>query len=114
MMQLKEFIAETLVQINDAVVDAQNRVRSSGGVVVPHSADVWGTATERKKTKSGDVQEVAFDVAVTTSDAVEKNAGGGVFVAAFRVGGQRSSTVENETVSRIQFSIPIVLPARPV
>ena len=51
-----------------------------------------------------------FDVAVTASTKSEGGGGGGIKVLAFDLSGKISRSAENSTVSRISFSIPLLLP----
>jgi hypothetical protein len=59
------------------------------------------------------VRDVTFDVAVTAGTKTEGGGGGGIRVLAIDVSGKVTHSSENNTVSRISFSIPI-LPATTV
>ena len=100
-MELKEFIAETLVQIQEGVQDAIKRrasEESSAGVINP----VFGIDMDA----AGDthVQKVEFDVAVTVT---EKSGGGGkagIKVFSIELGGELSKGAEQSTASRVKFA----------
>lgn len=104
-MQLKEFIATTLVEIQQGVQQAIERCGESqtAGVINP----VWPalhTPVERG------IREVSFDIAVTVSEGKTGERAGGIKVAGIGIGGMLSGTKENNSISRIQFAIPIVPP----
>jgi len=141
-MDLKTFIKETLVQIVDAVVDAQTDVENKGAVINPRMAEelrqpapgvfkkhipdpelvsqlgFYLTADNRK------TDMIEFDVAVTASSSAEESAtakggakaGVGIHVVSLEVGGKTESgsgiTRTDERVSRVKFRIPIALPQR--
>lgn len=56
------------------------------------------------------VIDVDFDVAITASESEGANGGAGLKVAGiFNAGGSVESKSENQTVSRIKYSLPLVL-----
>lgn len=104
-MELHEFIAATLGELQRGVQDAIRNTIANGvrGAINP----VWGTT---KDVGSAHIQNIQFDVAVTV---VEKEGGsveGGIKVVGVRFGGRASGCIESTHVSRVQFSIPVVLP----
>ena len=58
------------------------------------------------------VTPIEFDVAVTVTGGSEKKGGIGVFSGVFGVGGQASSNAASSSVSRIKFSVPVILPTK--
>ena len=108
-MDLKEFIAETLVEIQQGVQLAIQKTRESqtNGVINP----VWGTS---KDVGASHIKEVKFDIAVTVSDKASGQVGGGIKVMGVSIGGDASESEERSHVSRIQFSIPVVPPVTEV
>ena len=56
------------------------------------------------------IQKLEFDVAVTATEGSEKKAGIGVAMAMFGAGGQASSNTMNTSISRIRFTVPVILP----
>ena len=111
-MNLKEFVADSLKQIIDGVVEAQAYGKEKDARVNPLHLPV--------RDKQGGVhsvnyrQDVAhpieFDVAVTTSQGTETKGGVGVIIAGWTLGATGKSDKGNEHVSRIKFTIPVVLP----
>lgn len=111
-MNLKDFVAETLVQIVEGVADAQKRVHELdvGAAVNPNRIPV----SAKKLTQATPVQ---FDVAVTVLGESATKAGAGasagfLSVISARVDAQveDSATIKNEAVSRVQFSVSLSQP----
>ncbi len=88
-MELKEFISETLKQINDGIVEGSEYSRTKGG----------------KGLNSKNIK-ISFDVAVTTSNEGLKEGGAKITVASvFSVGGGASNKDTSTFHNRIQFEI---------
>ncbi len=110
-MELREFVAETLIAIQEGVQDAIARMKERK--VIGTVSPVWddGTKVDWKEY----VQPVEFDVAVTATNKVEAGGKGGIKVLTIaELGAEGSKSAEHSTVSRIKFSIPIVPPAQSV
>ena len=111
-MKLKDFVAETLKEIVDGVVEAQTHYTEKGGSVnsknltfrTDQGLQMWDVDSGQP------AQSVDFDVAVTTVEGAETKGGIGVFVGAVGVGSQGKSDASNTSSSRIKFSVPIFLP----
>lgn len=97
-MKLQDFVAETVVAIAAGVREAQLKVVELGGTVNPYR----GSAAA--------VQEVEFDVEVSTSEGTATKGGLGVFVGPVGVGSQGKSEAGSSTVGRIKFRVPVELP----
>jgi hypothetical protein len=107
-MDLKEFISESLVQIQEGVQDAIHRrqaKKDSSGVINP----VWGNADD---ISAEHCQDVEFDVAVTVSDKMSGSAKGGLKIYVAEFGGEGSKSSERSTVNRLKFSVPVVPPVQ--
>jgi hypothetical protein len=108
-MELKDFIAETLVGIQQGVQLAIERTGKAqvSGVINP----VWGKAS---LVGDSHIREVQFDIAVTVTDKSSGKAAAGIKVVGIGVGGDHQHSEENARVSRIQFSVPVVPPVTEV
>jgi hypothetical protein len=108
-MDLDEFIAETIVEIQQGVQSAiqKSRDREMNGVINP----VWGDHTN---VSDDNLREVNFDIAVTVTDRSSDQADARIKVMGIGLGGGLSEEFERSQVSRIQFSIPIVPPTTSV
>jgi hypothetical protein len=113
-VDLREFVRESLCQIIRGIEDAQRDLKSSQARIAPiHVRDSAGPGTYEATDKGyyrAHVSEAEFDVAVTVSEETAK--GGGLKIAGgiFGAGAKAESERCNQTVSRIRFSVPLVLP----
>lgn len=100
-MDLKDFVRDTLTQIIEGVTEAQSSTQEGTSVnPVGHGAvpsPSWGHTP---------IQDVEFDVAVTTTE--ETGAGGGITVFGVGVGAKMSDL--SSSVSRIKFRVPVAFP----
>jgi hypothetical protein len=107
-MELEFFVRSSLLQVMNGIRTAvdeyqviSNRI-SGGGVISP----AWGGHVDQINR----VKEVNFDIAVTATDKLEGQVGGGIKVFALDFSGKGSTATENSTVSRISFSVTILPP----
>jgi hypothetical protein len=114
MVELKDFVSESLKQIIDGVVTAQDYAKTKGAAINPEK--LLNLAESKLLVRPGQGQYdlipqlIEFDVAVTASESGGTKAGIGVFAGAF--GGSTQATMEdaNTMVSRIKFSVPVLFP----
>lgn len=104
-MELKEFVSLSLCEIQEGVHEAIQKLKSSriSGAVNP----VWSADEIPGRSH---IQKVNFDVAVVV---IEKTAGtiqGGIKVVGIGAQGEASTATETNSVSRIQFCIPVIPP----
>jgi hypothetical protein len=114
-MELREFVAETLTQIVEGVKEAQARAKDHGARVNPHLTTSAELAVKHGiLIASGSAaQLVQFDVALTAKEGTETKGGIGVVVGVFALGSTGQSQAENSSMSRVKFSVPLVLPDLP-
>jgi len=111
-MKLQEFLSETLKEIVAGVKESQEYADSQGAKVNPQAL-YRGDSKTMFMIDSRTNQpfcNVEFDVAVTSTEGSVKEGGAGVFVAAIGIGAKKTSDTSSSSVSRIKFSVPIVLP----
>lgn len=108
-MELKEFIKTAITDITEAVSELQEELRN--GTIVNPSL----TQGEHGKSLVVDnevrmMERLNFDIAVTATEATELNANAkaGISVFGAKVGAENNERTEN--VSRLTFSLPLVLP----
>ena len=99
-MELREFIANTITEIQHGVQQAIDQTSDVKGAVNP----VWGPGNMNRE----HIQKVSFDIAVTVAEKSDKHANAGIKVMGIGVGANASKASENNSVSRIQFTIPII------
>jgi hypothetical protein len=103
-MDLKDFVADVISQIQDGVTEAIRRhdERGTVGRINPKfPEDNWKDL----------VQKIDFDIAITASGKTSGEGSGGVQVHFFNTSGKLSKSHENSMTNRIKFTIPVSLPA---
>ncbi len=114
-MELKDFVAEALVQIQEGVQEAiERRSQNSGvaGAISPHFLDPKGFV-DPKADWDKYVQKVDFDLAVNVSDKKGAEGKGSIKIFSIAdVGGSKSKSSETSTVCRVKFTIPIIPPVQ--
>jgi hypothetical protein len=120
-MELKDFVAATMAQIVDGVVEAQKHAASVGAWINPQDTNASTAFSRGNPTKvrfaeiSGcgiyhnEVHVVEFDVAVTETEGHESKGGIGI-VSVIKASGEKSSESSVESISRIKFNVPVVFP----
>ena len=117
-MDLKEFVSETMLSIIAGVHEAQEKAKEYNAHVNPggltrstkNIADnsIWDNSTNNY------AQQVSFDVAVTAEDSAKGGAKVKVLsgILGGDIGGEKGN--KNVIASRVQFIVPILLPAQKV
>ena len=114
-MELQYFVTETIKALMQGVENAKETATRLGGRVNPvrssgtNDADQFGIEYEGDP-KRRPLTMIDFDIAVTASEQKEKETGGSIKVWSLSLGGKRSGSDSNQTVSRIKFLIGVVLP----
>lgn len=116
-MKLDEFISQTIIQIIDGVVKAQEYARKKNEVGLQAYVNpeiISRTDETRAKAEvSQDVlypEMIEFDVAVSVSKGDEVTGGIGAFISVATLGVKAQTDTSYSEVSRIKFSVPVVLP----
>ena len=118
-MELQDFIQNSLVQIARGIEKAAIELKDSKAIVNPRRVDtrtvkddhIYGYInTDPRKRFFKVVQKIDFDVAVTAEKSKETKGGMGISVGSITVGTQGRSENTGSTVSRIRFSVPMLLP----
>ena len=113
-MQLKNFISETLSQLIEGIVEAQEKVQESGGRVSPHvrnpndAKSLYGRTNDHLP-----VIFVDFDVSIEAQEATGTKGGIGVVTGMFNLGSTGESKENRHSMNNIKFSIPVALPLQP-
>jgi len=120
-MDLRNFIKEALVQIALGIDDASEALGESNAIVNPRNVATGGGTKDSKiygfmvadsNPMQQIVQSVDFDVAVSVAQGSQTKGGVGLMVGAIALGSQGKSDSSNASQSRIQFSVPMLLPTR--
>lgn len=113
-MELKEFVKAALTDIVEAVKETQEAVKDMGATIAPTMPMPIATKTIKVDEKNLLISQVDFNVAVTaeSSNSLNSDAKAGIHVLSSKVEGKTEE--HSEIVSRVSFSIPIILPTTQV
>lgn len=109
-MELKEFIKTAIADITGAVSELQQELKN-GAIVNP----TFPSGQQGSHLLVGDevraIEKLNFDIAVTATETTELNgnAKAGISVFGAKVGAENTEKIEN--LSRLTFSIPLILPS---
>jgi hypothetical protein len=115
-IELQEFVSQTLVQIIKGVRQAQIEIGGTGGEISPTIDNLNSNNTNLIGWKKSGIfvesviSPAEFDLALTTTIGDGTKAGIGVFSGLFGAGMQSEMSNSNVQLSRIKFSVPIMLP----
>lgn len=111
-MDLKDFIKNTLIQIVDGVLEAEKELEAKGATINPIGGyfDQKQVGGRTWSFKDGVAEVVDFDVALTNSEKEGTSAGIGVLLGSINLGAKGASEEVVTSVTRIKFSVPILLP----
>ena len=117
-MDLKDFVSQTLISIVDGVKEAQKHANDNDAFVNPgglmrNAANVGDNSIWDNRTNNY-AQHVTFDVAVTAEDTSTGGAKVKVLsgILGGDIGGEKGN--KNSVASRVQFSVPVLLPSHDV
>ncbi len=116
MLELKEFIFQSLSQIIDGVIQAQAYAKDKNAYINPvglvrvEANHYLMTNYEAARQQEPIAEFIEFDMAVTASESRDAKAGVGVFAAAVGLGAQTRIEDANKELSRIKFSVPVIFP----
>jgi hypothetical protein len=114
-MELKDFVAATLVQIVEGAETAQKQVVDIGATVNPAGVGLLPTGHHYiTGHNSRNVQLIDFDIALTATEGGETGAHIGVFLGSVGVGAKAKIESGNSASNKVKFSIPIVLPTHEI
>jgi len=104
-MEIKDFVSESLKQIIDGIKEAQEHASKEGASINPIEKQTNPTSMTITEP-----QTIEFDLAVTVAEGGQAKSGFGIVVGAFVAGTQAQVEGKYSTVSRIKFSIPLIIP----
>ena len=115
-MDLKEFTKQALVQITEAVTEANDSISQLGAFVVSSNANnitnrMWATDNAGNAHASIDVE---FDIAVTAANEEGSKNGMIAVVSFLNLGSSSEDKTVHQEISRIKFTLPLALPNEPL
>lgn len=113
-MDLRSFIRETLCQISDGMIDAQEALRDKGIKINPphtvQSGEFKILGFPERQPEGDYYQSIDFDIALTVSDATKGGGGVGLSVLSVSLKAGLEEENLNSSVSRVRFRIAALLP----
>ena len=110
-MDLRRFVAEVLSEISLGIQDAQKATSNAGGAISPGRAQIFLPTGDPTNHRRHLAHLVSFDVALTAVQGSDSKWGIGVVAAFFGAGAQERESQQNQTVSRVRFSVPVIYPS---
>jgi hypothetical protein len=108
-MELKDFVRETIQQIVEGVSEAQSSIEEKGAIINPSGIKFFKDG-KWSNYHHAMPQNVEFDVGLTAIDKSGSSEGIGVFLGSVNLGKKNDSGTENVAVTKVKFSVPLVLP----
>lgn len=114
-MDLEAFIATTLKETLKGIKAAQADT-DIGSCIAPRilnakRPDAWTFGVDQ--TTHAAITEMQFDVSVTVERGAGGTAGGKIKIATLEMGADGNATLKNANVSRVRFSVPVMMPEAP-
>ena len=111
-MELQEFVEESLKQIITGISNVAEYAKEHGAEINPYQHEWnYGQGLYFDKQSGCALTPVEFDIAVTVHDEKKTKGGIGISIAQIALGSQGESAKQNERISRMKFSIPVVFPS---
>ena len=108
-MEIKEFISETLTQIFEGIIEAQNKAVDIGGKINVYYGEYQKLDNELKIDRK-DISNVEFELSVTKSGSNETKGGLVVYFGNIGVGMSKKTEKNEVSLNKIKFSIPVFYP----
>ena len=112
-MEFRDFVTNTLTQLVDSILTAQEYAKDKGCEINP--SEGFPSNFEKMSRTMNDqrlVQIIEFDVAITVAENKQLQGGIGIVVPELNIGYQGEIANQKSAVSRVQFSIPVILPTQ--
>ena len=114
-MELKEFVAQSIIQITEGITNAQESTKHKGAMINPplcmsgQAGDKYLSVNMGNK-RNFIPQTITFDVLVNVESIDSSDGKAKISIVSFSAGGGVSSEQKNGTSSRITFSVPVCWP----
>lgn len=110
MIELADFVSQSLVQIARAIEKANESLADSTAIVSPTAGVTNEGHLYLSDAYAPRVERTEFDVAVTATEGTHTKGGIGVAVGIVGLGSSGQSDTGRRSESRIKFSVPKLLP----
>lgn len=114
-MELKDYIAETLVQITNGILEAQDRLKAVDVIVNPAKTfgtkgDFWIGKEQERGPVLRRVQEVEMKIGVISSEEAKGDGGAKVHLGVLNLGAGLEEKGVERNENYVKFSIPVSFP----
>lgn len=114
-MELKDYIAETLVQITNGIIEAQKRLQDSDVIVNPaqtfgSKGDFWIGKNQDKGPVARRVQEVEMKIGVISTEETTGDGGAKLHLGVLNLGAGIEDKGMERNENYVKFSIPVSFP----
>lgn len=109
-MELKEFIKTAITDITEAVSELQEELKN-GAILNPTLPQGEHGTHLLVNNEIRMMERLNFDIAVTATEATELNGNAKAGISVFGAKVEAENAEKMENVSRLTFSIPLLLPA---
>ena len=114
-MELKDYIAETLVQITNGIIEAQKRLQDSDVIVNPAKTfgckgDFWIGKNQDKGPVARRVQEVEMRIGVISTEETTGDGGAKLHLGVLNLGAGIEDKGMECNENYVKFSIPVSFP----
>ncbi len=111
-MELKEFITQTLININQGIIDAQKQSKDSGIIINPKNIRKRDSSVyEFYNGISATIQEIEFNIVVNVTEGNDSKIAVGAFSGLLSGGVSNSNKNNNSTQTTIKFNLPVQFPS---
>jgi hypothetical protein len=112
-MELKDFVSQSIIQIVDGIVEAQQHCKGKSALVNPSGArlgSVLAGSSMNLESGGGIIESIGFDISIVAEESTDKNGKVRLGVSMMQIGGGASAGSKDSTTSRIKFSVPVRFP----
>ncbi|MFV8332098.1 hypothetical protein [Flavobacterium sp. GSP14] len=111
-MELKEFITQTLININQGIIDAQEQTKESGIVINPKNIKKRDSNIfEVCNGNSAPIQEIEFNIVVNVTEGKDSKIAVGAFTGMLSGGVSNTNQNNSSTQTTIKFNLPVQFPS---
>lgn len=111
-MELKEFITQTLININQGILDAQERTKDSGFLINPKNYKKNNDKNYEVSDGSlSPIQDIEFNIVVNVTEGKDSKIAVGAFTGIFTGGVSNTNQNNNSTQTTIKFNLPVQFPS---
>jgi hypothetical protein len=111
-MELKEFITQTLININQGIIDAQEQTKETGFLINPKNIRKKDSGVyDAYNGLSAPIQEIEFNVVVNVTEGKDSKIAVGAITGILSGGVSNTNQNNNSTQTTIKFSLPVQFPS---